>query len=156
MNSRLTIAAHILGMLAWNARECHASLTSDELAASIGTNPVVVRRVLAQLNAAGLVESRRGASGGSVLARDPRSINLRQAYEAVEGHAEPLLGRYANAVSNHCSIAPVIEAYLDEVLSDAEEQLKQRLAMVDVETMSYTIAARLQGQYVAPMQDEHK
>lgn len=83
MNSRLAIATHIWGIVAHRERDARGPVTSDELAESIGTNAVVVRRVLARLKDAGLVESRRGVGGGTVLARDPQLINLRQAYESV-------------------------------------------------------------------------
>ena len=42
MTCRFTLAVHILGMLAWVERERGASATSEELANSISTNPVVV------------------------------------------------------------------------------------------------------------------
>ena len=81
MNSQLTIAAHILAVLAH--RDGQGAVTSDILAKGFGTNPVVIRRVLAQLKRAGLIESRPGAGGGSILARDAETITLRDAYEAV-------------------------------------------------------------------------
>ncbi|MFK8025543.1 MAG: Rrf2 family transcriptional regulator, partial [Ilumatobacter sp.] len=80
VNSQLPIALHILGFLTSRNGE---PLTSEVMASTYGTSPVVLRRVLAKLQRAGLVETRRGASGGSLLARDPRTITLRDAYEAV-------------------------------------------------------------------------
>jgi DNA-binding transcriptional regulator YhcF (GntR family) len=54
-NSRLTIAAHALAWLALAHSRGRAVLTSDEVAASINTNPVIVRRSLGDLRRAGLV-----------------------------------------------------------------------------------------------------
>lgn len=143
MNLRLTIAAHILGMIAFVDREFRRPVTSEELAESIGTNPVIVRRILAQLKRAGLIDSRRGAGGGSVLARDPREITLRQAYEAVAEEDEGFIGRRAQEPDGGCRVAPVITEYLDDVFGEAEEALKHRLAAVSVDEMSRAIVDRL-------------
>lgn len=143
MNHRLTIAAHILGMIAFIDREFRRPVTSEELADSIGTNPVIVRQILAQLKQAGLIDSRRGAGGGSVLARDPRQISLRQAYEAIAEENEGFIGRRAQEPGAECRVAPVIAEYLDDVFGEAEEALKHRLAAVSIDEMSRAIVDRL-------------
>ncbi len=142
MNSRLAVATHILGILTVEERERQRSVTSDELAARIGTNPVVVRRILLQLKEASLVESRRGAGGGTVLARDPRRINLRQVYEAVSRDAPEVLGRHASAYGT-CEVAPLITEYLDEVCGAAEEAMLARLATVTIDEVSQQVLDRL-------------
>ena len=143
MSRQLNVAAHILGLIAFIERDQRRPVTSDELAESIGTNPVVVRRVLSQLKAAGLVDSRRGVGGGTVLARDPRQMTLRDAYEAVNEARGPLLERHNASPSDACRVAPVIAEYLDEIYGDAEEALLKRLSEVSVETMSRQIVDRL-------------
>ena len=59
-NSRLTIAVHALAWLALAQRQGHDVLTSDQVAASVNTNPVIIRRCLGELRRAGLVQVRRG------------------------------------------------------------------------------------------------
>ena len=88
MNSRLTVASHVLGMIAFCEREGGRGITSDELAESVGTNAVVIRRILAQLKHAGLITSRRGAGVGSVLARPASAITLRMVHDAVHEECE--------------------------------------------------------------------
>lgn len=139
----MTMASHILGLLAYFEREQSRGVTSEELAESIGTNPVVVRRVLGDLKAAGLIDSRRGPGGGSVLARDAKTITLRHAYEAVRGDHQHLLGGYTGEVSARCQVAPVIAAYLDDLYREAEEALVRRLEQVSVDEMSRDIVSRL-------------
>jgi DNA-binding IscR family transcriptional regulator len=39
-------------------------MTSDQVAASMNTNPVIIRRSLGDLRRAGLVQVRRGAGAG--------------------------------------------------------------------------------------------
>jgi hypothetical protein len=66
-------------------------VSCEGLAASAGSSPVCLRRVLGLLRRAGLVESRAGAHGGWVLARPPEEISLGDAWRAVKGDA-PVLG----------------------------------------------------------------
>ncbi len=143
-NSRMTVAAHILSMLAQRNDEepCGCALTSDALALSIGTHPVVVRRALAQLKTAGLVVSKRGAGGGSALARPPADITLRDVWEAVE-HDGDVIGRHPGGPSPSCPLGNTIAAVLDDVYGDAEEALKRHLDAVTLEDMRDAIAQRL-------------
>src|SRR4051812_50067545 len=70
--TRFAVAIHILLLLACNRAEGKA--TSEYLARSVNTNPVVVRRITGQLARAGLLRVRRGP-GGSELGRPPRPIS---------------------------------------------------------------------------------
>jgi len=76
-NSRLTIAIHILTWMALVGRKRPDPVTSNRIALSVNTNPVVIRRILGRLSKKGLVRSLRGANAGWVLAKPPRAITLR-------------------------------------------------------------------------------
>src|SRR2546425_4600726 len=82
---RFAMAVHVLAVLAYKDGD---PVTSALLAASINTNPVIVRRLLLALQRAKLVETHKGAGRGSRLSRSPRRINLAQVFRAVED-AEP-------------------------------------------------------------------
>src|SRR5689334_7543833 len=75
-NSRVTIAAHALAWLELARRRGQGSLTSDEVAASVNTNPVILRRSLGDLKRAGLVTARRGTRAGFALARPAEQITM--------------------------------------------------------------------------------
>lgn len=141
MNCRFTMAAHMLGMLACSERESGGSLTSESMARSIQTNPVVVRRLLRDLARAGLVETKRGVGGGVSLARSAERITLRDVYEAVEEDAE-LLGRYPSGPSPSCIIAPLVAEYLEGVVGRAESAFKESLEATTVAQMSREVGAR--------------
>ncbi|MCR9197332.1 MAG: Rrf2 family transcriptional regulator [Planctomycetaceae bacterium] len=136
MNSDLAVGLHIVGFL--TARDGEP-LTSNLLAETYGTSPVVIRRVLSRLNQAGLVETKRGAGGGSVLARAASQINLRQVYEAVARNPE-LLRRHPGQTSG---VADVLSDYINELCGEAEEALLRRLEKVSVKQMDAVVKPRI-------------
>lgn len=81
ISSRFTIAVHIFACIDTFKEEF--KLTSEFLAASINVNPVIIRKILSQLKAAGLVKVQRG-SGGASIAKPLDEITFFDIYQAVE------------------------------------------------------------------------
>jgi Rrf2 family protein len=81
VNTRFATGLHTLVIL---AAEPDALQTSEQIAEKLSTNPVVVRRVLSLLQAAGLIDSQKGPSGGSKLSRPAKKILLGEVYRAME------------------------------------------------------------------------
>ena len=79
MDSSFNLAVHALVCLSHSKR----SLSSEALAENICTNPTRVRRVMAGLKKAGMVETREGLDGGYRLCANPACLTLRQVAEAV-------------------------------------------------------------------------
>ena len=141
MNSRFTMAAHIVAMLAKECDEAREPITSEVMARSIQTNPVVVRRLLGDLGRAGLVETKRGARGGVKLARRPETITLRDVYEAVE-EGVALFGRHPTEPSAECVVGVCVAHYLEGVFGRAEAALKKSLEETTVAQMAAALLAR--------------
>ena len=80
VNCRFTVAIHVLCLL---AAQHPQPLTSEFIAGSVNTNPVVIRRILAVLRRAGLVKSQPGVSGGWELVAKPERITLGGLYQIV-------------------------------------------------------------------------
>jgi Rrf2 family protein len=78
VNCRFTVAIHVLCLL---AAQHPQPLTSEFIAGSVNTNPVVIRRILGVLRKAGLVKSQPGVSGGWDLVATPESITLGGLYQ---------------------------------------------------------------------------
>ena len=78
-NVQFTVAAHIMAALGFRHGE---GLSSATLADSVNADPTFVRKSLSKLSKAGLVVTKRGKSGASVLARPPRQITLLDIYRA--------------------------------------------------------------------------
>lgn len=117
-------------------------MTSDVLARGFGTSPVVIRRVLTQLRKAGLIESRKGAGGGSALAKPPDEITLRDAYTAVTQDSRSFLSRHPSHCEDGLDITPIIAEYLNELFVDAENALLQNLESATVFDLTEEIARR--------------
>lgn len=130
-NSRMTVAIHILSYLISAQRKRSDPTTSDQIASSVNTNPVVIRRILGLLHAGGLVRSHRGANAGWTLARSADAITLLDVYKAVgEG---PVFGLHASTPNQRCPIGRGIRPALRKVYGALEEELARRLAQTTVE-----------------------
>ncbi|MEL6311370.1 MAG: Rrf2 family transcriptional regulator [Pseudomonadota bacterium] len=136
MTSDFAIALHILGFL--TSRD-GGPLTSDQMARTYGTNAVVIRRVQSKLKKAGLIETRLGVGGGCFLGRKPEDISLREAYEAVTPEPQ-LLARHP--VSCDEVVPIVVGNFVNEICTDAEEALLERLETVTIRAMDKTLRAR--------------
>ena len=70
ISDRFAVAIHILSVLEMNKAGVS---TSDYIAESVNTNPVVIRRIVGMLSKAGLVEVKPGVAGAK-LAKHPSEI----------------------------------------------------------------------------------
>ena len=129
-NTRFSVAYHALSLL---ASIPDAPVSSEQLAVSVGSSPVYLRRVLGLLRRAGLVESRPGAHGGWVLARAPEEISLGDAWRAVQG-AEPVLAIHGPPPG--CPVGGSVQARLAEV----EQRISVAIeAALDAQTVADTV-----------------
>lgn len=130
ISSRFTIALHIFAAMEVFGGE--HKITSDFLAGSIQTNPVIIRNILAQLRKAGLVQISRG-SGGARLARAPEEISFFDIYSAVESVEDGKLFRFHKNPNPDCPVGRNIHTLLDDMLEDIQ-------AVMEQEMRRYTVA----------------
>ena len=122
-SSRFAVATHIMTLLAQTSDE---PVTSEYIASSVNTNPVVIRRLLGALRAARLVTSQGGNGGGWRLVRSPEAITLRDVYCAVEDEALfPLHHRPPNP---NCLVGRHIQQALAGHFAAATEAMEGALA----------------------------
>ena len=140
-NSRMTIAVHALAWMALAQRQGHAVLTSNQVADSENTNPVIIRRCLGDLRQAGLVSVRHGAGAGWSLARAPAEITLLEVYDAV-GQESPF-GLHHTEPNLDCPVGKGIRPALGHVYGQIEQALRRELAVVSVaDVLRETLQAR--------------
>lgn len=136
-NSRFAIAVHILTLM---ARAGDDPLKSEEVAASVNTNPVVIRRILCALSKAGLVVSQTGASGGSRLALKPSRITLLEVYRAVD--AGDVFALHRQPPNAKCPVGMNIEGALDRILDEVEQGVERVLEKITIEKVLKSIEPR--------------
>lgn len=139
-SSRFSVAVHILALMAQAGNE---PMKSDQMASSVNTNPVVIRRLLCELARAELVTSQTGASGGSRLARTANQITLLDVYRAVEGGCVFALHR--QQPSRRCFVGGHIEAVLGEILEEVNLAVEQVLAKTTIKQVLQSIQTCGQG-----------
>ena len=124
-NSRFAVSLHILAYLVYRTG---TAVPSAEIAASVDTNPVVIRRLLSALVKARLVKAQKGASGGFQLASAPENITLLDVYRAVEPQPDHGLRHFA---PNHkCPVGAKIETILAQIFFKAQASMEAELAHV--------------------------
>ena len=129
-SQRFPVAAHTLAYLAHKDAFVPArAAPSAVLAASIPTNPVVIRRVTALLAKAGLIATRPGASGGSWLLRRPEDIRLDEVLRAVNGCAH--LGS-PHAGAKGCPVGEHIPRQVAKALTAADDAAHDALSHITI------------------------
>lgn len=137
INTQSSLALHILLLIA--ALSEQKKLTSESIAMSTGSNPVVIRNVLGKLKRAGLVQVRRG-SGGAYLAMDAKDITLAMVNEAVDPNSmKNLIGLHPSPAFE-CPVGRNIHALLQEPYDAVRTAVHTTL-------QSYTLADLLENFY---------
>ena len=124
-NTQFSIAVHLLAALGY--RE-DAEATSGHLAMSVNTSPSFVRRTLAKLSKAGLVETTTGKAGACRLARGPNRISLLDIYLAVD--APKAFSLHAYEPQKPCPVSCNIKAALEHALLKPQQALEASLKSI--------------------------
>ena len=129
ITSRFTVAVHTLLAIPILGKE--RKMTSEEIAASVNVNPVVIRRTLQSLKAAGLVSVRAG-SGGAVLTKAPAEISLYDVYSAMDCVEGENLFHFHDHPNPACPVGRRIHALLDGNLVRAQRAMEDELRGVSL------------------------
>jgi Rrf2 family protein len=124
-NSKLTTAVHALCWLELARRRDRLVLTSAEVAASLDSHPVLVRRCLASLKEAGLVSSSRGPGAGWSLARNAETISLGEVCEAVGD--DDIFALHPHEPNLECPVGFGIRPVLDEIYAETRSAVLRAL-----------------------------
>jgi Rrf2 family protein len=125
VNQQFTFAVHIMTALAFSPGEVIGSQT---LAASVNTNPVVVRRLLLALRRAGLIETFTGKHGGARLGTKPREISLVDIYDAVE--PRPVIAVNERKALRKCRVSCNMKAIMSRVAESTEAAVRKHLRRI--------------------------
>lgn len=144
-NSQFMMAIHICVAVGYIEKH-QSSLPAEEvlvksniLAGSVNTNPALVRRIIAQLVHANLIQSFEGRSGGFKLALPAEKITLLNIYLAIG--EQNFFALNPNPPNNKCPISRNIVSLVEEVFIDVDVQVKNKLQSVTVSQLISKIEA---------------
>ena len=122
MDTKFSVAVHVLILVS----ESPTPINSDQMAMSIGTNASYVRKILALLKKAGIVDGHRGISGYTLMIT-PEQLTLLQIYQAVMEEPKPhLLDIHQNS-SDRCVVGRYIRPVLSGMFSGVEDAFARAL-----------------------------
>ncbi|CCV63938.1 Transcriptional regulator Rrf2 family protein [Alteracholeplasma palmae J233] len=135
-NQQYGVALHILSYMDLNKDKEHTSISLSE---SVNTNPVVIRRILSKLAKAGLVLTKRGVSGITLL-KEGNEITLLEVYCAIEPNS--VFNLHPNP-NRFCPIGAKMNDAIDEVLVNATNSLEQSLKQYYVSDISKKVTEKI-------------
>lgn len=131
ISTKFTIAIHVLAAVDFFGKD--RKVTSGFLAASIGSNPVIIRNIMSDLQNAGIITTKRGP-GGIEIVKPLDQITFYDVYEAVEKNKDHLFNFHDNP-NPACPVGRNIHDALDGRLADAQNNFEndlKRYNMADV------------------------
>lgn len=141
ISSRFTIALHIFTCA--EVFKTEHKITSDFLAESIQTNPVIVRRILTQLSKAGLIKVARG-TGGIEFIRPLEEISFYDVYQAIGAKEGENLFRFHANPNPHCPVGKTIHALLDEKLTGIQQAMESEMKRYKIADLKLEMETALQ------------
>ena len=124
-----------------DSAERRRPVTSEMLAKTMGTNPVVIRRIMAGLREQGYVRSDKGHGGGWTLNCDLSKVTLRDVYVALGCPSLLAIGNRNDAPQ--CLVEQAVNAALNQAFRDAEALLLARLGDVTLAALSADFHSRM-------------
>lgn len=124
ISSRFTVALHIFTCV--DTFKNKYKITSDFLASSINTNPVIIRRILTQLKKSGLITVARG-TGGIEPTRPLKEITFYDVYEAIDPIENGDLFNFHESPNPQCPVGKNIHTLLDRKLKSIQSAMENEM-----------------------------
>ena len=128
MDTKFSVALHILTMIS----ESKDTLSSQALAESVGTNASYIRKVIALLKNAGLIQSQQGKTGYQ-LSKSPKEVTLLEIYFSTQEVNHISLFPVHQNSNPDCPVGKHIQAAISPLFASAEAQLEKELAQQTLE-----------------------
>lgn len=115
LDQSLAVATNSLCVIAYLAPN---PISATKIAEQISVSPVVIRRAVGKLVAAGLVQSLAGVKGGYVLAKMPGDMTLQDVFVAISDKG--IFERANSAPRAACADGEAISGAVVDVFKEAE------------------------------------
>lgn len=122
MDTKFSSAIHTLILIS----EAQIPMSSEQIAASVGTNASYIRKLTTRLSKAKIIEGRRGISGFT-LKKKPSEITLLDIYKAVMEVNEIHIFDIHQNPNDMCIVGHNIKPVLSGMFKEMEEQIEIQL-----------------------------
>jgi DNA-binding IscR family transcriptional regulator len=136
ISSRFAVGIHILALIDLNKE---GTSSSEFLASSVNTNPVVIRKLMGMLKKAGLVEVHPGIAGAKV-AKKLSEITLLDVYKAVNVVQDKELFSVHDNPNLECPVGRNIQNTIEPLFTAAQLAMEKVLGNVTLEDVIKDIA----------------
>ena len=123
MDTKFSVAIHVLILVS----ESPVPINSDQMAESVGTNASYIRKILALLKKAEIVDGHRGISGYSLTVA-PHQLTMLRIYQAVTDEREIHLLDIHQNPNDQCIVGHHIKPVLNDMFADIEADFARSLA----------------------------
>ena len=137
ISSRFTLAVHIF--------TCIDTFQNEYKVTSTNVNPVIIRKILLRLKAAGLVQVARG-TGGTTITRPLSEITFLDIYRAVECVEDNKLFHFHENPNPQCPVGKNIHNILDDKLQRVQDAMERELQAITLEDVKEDLEKYLQQQ----------
>ena len=122
MDTRFSSAIHTLILIS----EAKTPMTSEQIAVSVGTNASYVRKLTALLKRGGIIKSKQGVSGFSLVVA-PQDLTLYDVYRAIYETDEVRIFDLHKNPNDECVVGKHITPVLTSTFGNAENAVLQSL-----------------------------
>ena len=141
ISSRFSVAVHIISILQLYGNPMP---TSEYIAGSVNTNPVVIRRILGMLKQAGIVDMKRG-TGGAYLVKNVEDITMLDIYKAVGSVEDGQLFQIHENPNPNCPIGANIQEVINISLIEAQQAMEKVLEKIILSDMTKDLAKKAEN-----------
>lgn len=140
ISSRFSVAVHIISILQLYGSPMP---TSEYIAGSVNTNPVVIRRILGMLKQAGIVDMKRG-TGGAYLVKNVEDITMLDVYKAVGSVEDGQLFQIHENPNPECPVGANIQEVVNIALSSAQFAMEGVLEKITLADITKNLAEKIE------------
>ncbi|MCI8589823.1 MAG: Rrf2 family transcriptional regulator [Clostridiales bacterium] len=141
INTRFTVAVHILALIALNGDSPTASVM---MSMSVGSHPVAIRQVMSSLKKAGIIETQNGLPGGRLL-KSQEEITLYEIYQSVKKKDSTLFDFHPKP-NPLCPVGRNIKRAMTPSLCAAQTAMEDALKTYSLKDITSSILADVRGE----------
>ncbi len=132
ITSQFTIALHSLLCIEYFSKEM--KVTSNFIAESVNTNPVVIRRILGKLKDADIINVESGV-GGATIKKDLSKVTMLDIFNIINPLEKGQLFHFHENPNMKCPVGSKVHDVLDEKLYKTENAMLEEMKKITIKDL---------------------